>query len=161
MISHRILLGMLLSVMLSSLLAGCTSTSSTNNVWTIFPEHRAEEMGIGTWLFLETDFEGYWTPTEEDILNLEGKLDSFLRQNAQSFRRQPPVWEQLDNYKRQNVGVTIKGKPVIYGNFLCTETSVDWKKEWVFVLDGGDCFFQLQFDVETGTFMELTVNGEA
>jgi hypothetical protein len=118
-------------------------------------------MGIGTWLSSDKDFGGYWTPTDEDILSLEGKLESFLRQNAESFRRQPPVWEQLDNYKRQYVGLTIKGKPVIYGNFFCTDTGLDWKEEWIFVLDGGDCFFQLQFDVESGTLTALMVNGEA
>ena len=109
----------------------------------------------------DTEFDGYWTPIEEDIQTLEGNLDSFLREHAESFRRQPPVWEQLSDYKRQYAGVIINGKRVIYGNFFCTETGVDWREEWVFVMDGGDCFFQLQFDMESGTFTELLVNGEA
>ena len=155
MIGYRILSG----IMILSALVGCTVIPSTNGTWIIFPENRAEEMQVGTWL--SADEGGYWTPTEENILLLEQKLDSFLRQNSESFHRQPPVWEQLDNYKRQYVGLTIKEKRVIFGNFFCTDTGADWEKEWVFVLDGGDCFFQLQFDLERGTFTKLTVNGEA
>ena len=44
---------------------------------------------------------------------------------------------------------------------LYTEPGLHWRKEWVLVMDGGDCFFQLQFDVESGTFTALMVNGEA
>ena len=139
-------------------LVGCTLS---NPLWTLFTEERAEQIGIGSWVASDTEFGGYWTPTQEDIQTLEGKLDSFLREHAESFRRQPPAWEQLDDYQRQYVGVIINDKRAIYGNFFCTETGVDWRKEWVLVMDGGDCFFQLQFDVESGTFTELMVNGEA
>lgn len=141
------------------LVVGCTP--SPNPLWTIFTDAQAEQMGIGSWVASDAEFGGYWTPAEEDIQALEGKLDSFLRENAELFSRQPPVWEQLSDYQRQYAGVIINDKRVIYGNFFCTETGVDWREEWVFVLDGGDCFFQLQFDVETKIFIGLTVNGEA
>jgi hypothetical protein len=36
-----------------------------------------------------------------------------------------------------------------------------WKAEPVVVDDGGAYFFQLQFDVETGTFRNLRFNGYA
>lgn len=50
---------------------------------------------------------------------------------------------------------------VVYGNFFCSDPGMDWKKEWIFVMDGGDCFFQLQFDIASGAFSELMVNGDA
>lgn len=155
---RRALLRIIACGAIFSLLTGCRSTSSTTDVWT---EGHAEKTGIGTWLSSESDFGGYWTPTEEDILNLEGKLDSFLRENSEQFNSQPPVWEQIKNYKRQYAGLIINGKQLIYGNFFCTETGVDWREEWVIVMDGGDCFFQLRFDMESGEFMNLMVNGEA
>lgn len=161
---RKIILRIVICSMLATLLAGCNgagATATANDLWVIFPESRAKEMRIGTWLSSGADFGGYWTPTEEDVLNLEGQLRAFLSQNFESFNRQPPVWEQLDNYKRQYAGVTIKGRKVIYGNFFCTDSEMNWTSEWIFILDGGDCYFQLQFDVESGTFTELTVNGEA
>ena len=160
MIGHRVILGIMLCGMIFSSLVGCTGASTTE-MWIVFPERDAKQMGIGTWLSSDAAFGGFWTPTEGDILSLEGKLDFFLRQNAESFNRQPPAWERLNDYKRQYVGVIIDEKQVIYGNFFCSDTGTDWNKEWVFVLDGGDCFFQLQFDVESRTFTGLTVNGEA
>ena len=36
-----------------------------------------------------------------------------------------------------------------------------WKHEPVVVNDGGAYFFQVQFDVETGTFLSLRFNGYA
>jgi hypothetical protein len=86
MIGYKILSG----ITILSALVGCTLIPSTNGTWIIFPENRAEEMHVGTWL--SADEGGYWTPTEENILLLEQKLDSFLSQNSESFHRQPPVW---------------------------------------------------------------------
>lgn len=155
---HKFILFFASFSMFAIFLVGCTSS---NEQWIIFTQRRAEQMGIGSWISSDGELDGYWTPSAENIQSLEGDLASFLRQNADSFRRQPPVWEQLDQYKRQYVGVIIGGKQVIYGNFFCTETGVDWREDWVLVMDGGDCFFQIQFDVENGTFTSLTVNGEA
>ena len=164
-LAHRHINHALWSVCFSA--CGCntfdkqTSTPATVNLWVVFPADRAEQMAIGAWLSSDADFGGYWTPARENILNAEEKLEDFLRQNSDQFNREPPVWEQLNNYKRQYAGVIPKDGPVIYGNFFCSDTGIDWKQEWVFVLDGGDCFFQLQFDMESGTFMGLMVNGEA
>jgi hypothetical protein len=155
-IGHKILFG----IIVFSSLAGCTTAPSTDT-WAVIPEGRAKEMSIGTWLSADSEVEGYWTPTEEDVLLLEQKLPAFLQENSASFRRQPPVWEELSSYKRQYAGVVLNEKKIIYGNFFCTNTGIDWKKDWVFVLDGGDCFFQLQFEIASGNFSGLMVNGDA
>lgn len=163
----RIAVWIMLCAVFVSLLAGCnpfdkqTSTPASADLWVAFPADRAEQIAIGVWLTSDEDLGGYWTPSREDILNVEEKLEDFLRQNSDQFDPEPPVWGQLNNYKRQYAGVVIKDRQVIYGNFFCSDTGIDWKQEWIFVLDGGDCFFQLQFDVESGTFVGLMVNGEA
>lgn len=97
----RFLLGCLLAACGSADQPGATAT--TEDLWIVFPDSRAEEMRIGAWLSSEAD----------------------------------------------------------YGNFFCTDSGMNWTYEWIFILDGGDCYFQLQFDVESSTFTELTVNGEA
>jgi hypothetical protein len=160
MADHRILIVILFCGVIACSLAGCAAPASTDT-WAVIPEGRAEEMGIGTWLLNGAEIEGYWTPTAGDIRLLEENLASFLQANATSFRREPPVWERLENYKRQYAGLVMNGKRVIYGNFFCSEPEPGWKEEWLFVMDGGDCFFQLQFDVANSTFSGLTVNGDA
>ena len=139
---------------------GCNPAPSSD-LWVVFHERRAEQIELGRWVAPVEELEGYWTPSEEDILILEEKLAPFLREHSDQFNRQPPVWEQLDTYKRQYAGVIVNGKQIIYGNFFCTDTGMDWKKDWVFVADGGDCYFQLQYDMDSETLMDLIVNGEA
>ena len=160
MTSHIILLQVVVCGVIFSALAGCSAPASTDT-WAVIPERRAEEMGIGTWLLNGGEIEGYWTPTGEDILLLEETLPSFLQENSTSFRREPAVWEQLDTYKRQYAGLVMNGRKIIYGNFFCSDPGTDWKKEWIFVMDGGNCFFQLQFDNASGAFSGLMVNGDA
>lgn len=160
MIRHKLNPARTVLILIIICMFGC-SPAPSSDLWVVFPEHRVEQLGLGTWAASEEDLDGYWTPYGEDILNLEGELDSFLREHSDQFRRQPPVWEQLDQYKRQYVGVVVNGKQIIHGNFFCTDTGMDWKKDWVFVMDGGDCFFQLQYDVESETSMNLRVNGDA
>jgi hypothetical protein len=44
------------------------------------------------------------------------------------------------------------GSHHIQGNFFCTEEP-NWKKELIGVPDGGDCFFGLEYNVDTGEFV--------
>jgi hypothetical protein len=55
-----------------------------------------------------------------------------------------------------------EGKQVIYANFFCQVfDGMDWEEEFVFVSDGGDCYFQVLYHVATGEFSDFSVNGEA
>jgi len=47
-------------------------------------------------------------------------------------------------------------------NALCyTERRDDLHREFVVVDDGGTCYFQVKYKFKTGTFYDLSVNGEA
>ncbi len=137
------------------------ATPLANTQWVIFSKEQAEPMGLEAWLSPGESFGGYWTPGAEQVMRVEEQVGAYLSQNPQLFYSQPPVWERLNEYKRQYVGWVLDGKQVIYGNFFCDDTGRDWKQDWVMVLDGGECFFQVKFDVTSGTFIELQVNGEA
>lgn len=129
--------------------------------WVIFSEKLAEEQGIGSWLAGDVAVE-YWTPAEEDVLTLESGLASFLEENPDRFDSQEkPVWERLDEYNAQYTGIVLDGKQVIYANYLCDSAQLDWRDNFVFVADGGDCFFQFQYDVDTAEYFDLQVNGNA
>ncbi len=54
------------------------------------------------------------------------------------------------------------GKEEVYINAFCKERkSLNLRKDFVFVLDGGSCYFQINYNPETGEFYNLRVNGEA
>ena len=131
-------------------------TAVANQSWMIVTEEYAEEKGIASWL---AEGDGYWTPSEDDILKLEEKIGEYLSQNPSQFYRQPPVWERLDEYQRQYIGIERGDKQIIYGNYFCDSGRVNWREELVIVEDGGDCFFQIEYDVESEVFIKLLVNG--
>lgn len=154
-----------LSILLASLfIIGCAP--ATENVegenWVIFSAEYAKNNRFGTGLVpASTDLE-YWTPTEADIRALEDDLPSFLQSNSdQFFVTQSPPWERLSEYQRQYIGLMINGEQVIYANYFCRSFNENWNKEFVFVLDGGACYFQFKNNPQSGEFFDLHVNGEA
>lgn len=133
-------------------------TMTANENWVVITKERAEEMRVTSWL-VESD--GLWTPSADDILKLEEKIAEYLSQNSNLFYRQPPVWERLDEYQRQYIGLERGGRKIIYGNYFCNSEGINWQQELVIVEDGGECYFQVEYDVESELFIKLMVNGEA
>jgi hypothetical protein len=155
----------LLSITLQLFLA-CSPTAQTapglqGEPWVIFPPDQAREQGIGDWLVAKGQVTEYWTPSENDILALESGLSSYLQNNPDRFYENTPVWERLDEYNRQYIGIVLDQKRIIYANYFCDPIETEWRKDFVFVLDGGDCFFQFKCDVDSGEFFDLQVNGVA
>ncbi len=105
--------------------------------------------------------ESYWTPSTEDIAALEKELPEYLKENAHIFYAEIPPWEKLEKYQRQYIGYKENGQHMIYGNYFCGAGNLDWTVEFIEVMDGGECFFQIRYDLKNGTFTELRVNGEA
>jgi hypothetical protein len=126
--------------------------------WIILDEENAEDMVTASGL-VKTD--SFWTPSVEAVLKLEENVAAYLSQNSYAFFYQPPVWERLDEYQRQYIGLERGGEKIIYGNFFCDNGGPDWRQEFVFVIDGGECYFQVEYDVKSGLFIKLRVNGEA
>jgi len=109
------------------------------------------------WLFEEgTQF---WTPTRDDVLTLNASAQDFLRTGpAADFHTD--LWERYDDYWRQYVGFFRDGQRLIYANYFC-RAEEGWLDMLVDVMDGGDCYFQLTYDVDSGEFVSWYVNGEA
>lgn len=162
MIATRYFLFLLL--VLTLLLSSCLP--STQNLqgehWIIFSAEQASEWKVGSWFFLNGENLDYWTPTEDNILALEKELGAYLQANSDRFyEKDIPVWDRLDEYNRQYIGIILDGKQVIYANYFCDSAQLDWRKDFVFVMDGGDCFFQFNYNVDSADFFDLQVNGSA
>jgi hypothetical protein len=103
----------------------------------------------------------YWTPSESDIVEAESELVAFLQQvQLRSFEKNR-ILKDLKSYKRQYVGILIKGEKEIFINFLCAVDDPGWTTHEVLVFDGGACFFKVTFSVKAKTFHGLEVNGYA
>ena len=133
----------------------------------IFSARLAEEQEVGMWSSSNTNT-GYWTPSESDVLAFEAGLPDFLATSDNAMLTyeagvELPIWEHLDEYHRQYIGLLENERQVLYANFFCTLNHVEdyWQTGFVMVMDGGNCFFQVKFDVETQEYFDLMVNGMA
>jgi hypothetical protein len=126
----------------------------------IFTGENAEDAGVG--FDFSEPIISYWTPTEADVATLEAGLVPFLESEIPPDHYNRRILERLDLYKRQYFGLTLEaGQPVIYANFFCVDEFDYWLESLVFVMDGGECFFQLLYDPATESFSRLRVNGMA
>jgi hypothetical protein len=130
----------------------------------IFPEELARQK----WAWLAKPPASFWTPALADVVKLEARLAAYLRDDRAARRaaagsgpQKNPLWKRAPGYKRQYVGIRRRGRKVIYANFFCEAPSYDWHREPVDVDDGGDCYFQVEYDVDGGRFDNIAVNGGA
>jgi hypothetical protein len=159
---HRIFV-FLSCMLVLRLVIACSSPAQNlqGEQWVIFPAEQASEQDLGDWLVGNGQTAEYWTPSEEDVLALEDGLGSFLQQtNSDRFDLQKePIWKRLDEYNRQYIGIILDGKKIIYANYFCNSVEMDWRKDYLFVMDGGDCFFHFEYDTDSKEFFGLQVNG--
>jgi hypothetical protein len=68
----------------------------------------------------------------------------------------------LTRYKRQYVAIlNSKGEKETWVNCFCVAGNQNWKKNLIFVKDGGNCYFNLKINLTTGQYHDLMVNGDA
>jgi len=102
--------------------------------------------------------------------NIKGakRLDSLKRylrdvkhKNVQLFEDQ--FFINLKKYGRQYIAVKNKENHIIvYLNCFCNPSEFNYrKKDWVFVEDGGNCFFQIKIDLTDKKIIEYSENGVA
>lgn len=144
-------------------ITACTSPArnTEGEHWIAFSAEKAQTDQMLDWLF--PGKAEYWSPTEADVRTLEDGLPVYLRENKSAFyMTEDLIWERLDEYNRQYIGVVLEGKNVIYASYLCQDgATTEWKEQFIFVADGGACYFKFKFDTSTGEFYDLLVNGEA
>ncbi len=116
----------------------------------ILAEEDAPDLLAGTGLAPER----YWRPAEADVQAAEAAIAGYV---ADASDENAPV---LDG-RRQYAGFVEDGERKVYVNSFCGDGFTDWQSSVVFVLDGGPCFWQAIYNVDTGEIERVMVNGEA
>ena len=149
---------LVLTLFLYSLISGCQLIQGSQIMrgaeyqGVLFTEGQVDRLYVG-----ETAF---WTPTAEDVAALEAGLGAFLQKRADP-RLDAQVLPTLPSYNRQYVGIIEDGRRKVYVLFYCDIPLEELQDDILIVLDGGDCYFQLKYDIEDKMFDELMVNGQA
>ena len=98
----------------------------------------------------------YWTPTPADIEEATPNIKEFLE------KQNPSIASRLQEYRCQYFGIVVEGKKRIFCNFFHRDRhDEDWQTSPLFVLDGGELYFQLEYNIETKQCLNFMVNGEA
>lgn len=108
--------------------------------------------------------EGKWTPTEEQTVLALHAIDSFIQQITpkNSVNESSRIKERLKGYHVQFVGEQRGETKVVWCNFITMLSSDwDWKRQALFVCDGGSAFWQIDYDPKTGQLSRFIVNGFA
>ena len=73
------------------------------------------------------------------------------------------IIENPAKYARQYIPVTNSdGQKLVYINAFCSKQGHDyWKTDLVWVMDGGDCYFQVMINLTTNEVVDFSVNGVA
>lgn len=102
----------------------------------------------------------HWIPDRQVVNEAAGKLPNFLTRSG--YGRLVP---RLGEYRFQYFGFSGQGSG---GNILLNafckahwKDAPEWRSRPVYVLDGGDCFFQAIYSTEDGEFQSIAVNGES
>ena len=140
-----------------------TTLYENDGVRTVIFHANAARQDIYAFPYTSDELQGYWTPTLHDVTELEGALLSYLEAtNPPQFSDNPPIWQRLDEYDRQYAGLIVDDQEIIYGNFLCADFEDDaLRGSMMLVMDGGECFFSVIYDVDSKEILRLSVNGEA
>lgn len=102
-------------------------------------------------------YERYWQPTRRHVVALESALLPYLESQSQALA----VRVTYEGYGRQYAGAIQGGQPLIIVNAFCDTDDLSWLATPYVVVDGGNCYFSVRWDVSNETFFELRINGEA
>jgi hypothetical protein len=93
----------------------------------------------------------------------QGYIDFKKKNPKTSLTKDNFVIKGFQYYKRQYVPyINPNGEKAVWINCFCSShDNSDWRKELVFVLDGGNCYFNLKINLKTRKYYDLMVNGDA
>ncbi len=100
-----------------------------------------------------------FSPTEEEIAEAEAVLPDFLLSDDRAV--ETGLTGEVATHERQYLGYeTITGRILVVNGF-CDRLGYDPATEIVAVEDGGSCFWFGRYNLDTGAWESLSINGEA
>jgi hypothetical protein len=101
---------------------------------------------------------GRFTPSDRDIRALQATLGDFLAGEEGTER----IIQRLARYSGVFVGIMVNGHRLVLASYSCGHQHTPCSERIGTIdLDGGDCYFNVEFDLETREYKNLTINGIA
>ena len=112
-------------------------------------------VAVGSWLAISG---GSWSPSPAQVDEIQNELKPYVIQQAAAQHRKLPDWSR---YTFQYQGQMHGGRKVVFINAFCISPPGYARQQFVLVLDGGTCFFEVMYDPDKKEFFQLLFNGEA
>ena len=131
----------------------------------IFSKSAASEWNF---LFDEATTE-FWEPSGDDVSRAEECIRRFLAAaphdpNLKDHEKEDAafVLENLEAYRRQYVGIDVDGEKRIWCNaFISYDSYPDWQSAPVYVLDGGNSYWEIEYVPLKDECVRFHVHGES
>ena len=101
---------------------------------------------------------GSWQPSDHIISKIKSTLRAHMKSQESVFRTSLKKW---DTYRFQYQGQEKNGRRFVYINALCNSDINNLSNAFVFVFDGGSCYFQVKYDPMANVYFDTYINGEA
>jgi hypothetical protein len=98
----------------------------------------------------------YWTPTEHELVVFESGLTKYLRK----MKLKRSLLRTLPSFTREHLGNAVDGRRTLTALFFC-RTPDGWGRRLIIVNDGGDCFFDVQYDPLRREYLSIVVHGDS
>jgi hypothetical protein len=107
----------------------------------------------------------FFTPSDDDIQQLEARLPRFLAAEAardRDFREEiAEIKNRLLTYRRQYVGLIVDDRKEILLNAFPKDERLSWQRQFIEVSDGGTDFWRVIYEMRRQKFSRLIINGVA
>lgn len=111
------------------------------------------------WLVWGEEVVEVFVPTEAEVAEAEGSLIAYLQ--TRTMAQESGLLDSIADHERQYFGFeTTTGRLLIVNGF-CDRVGYDPATEVIAVEDGGSCFWQGRYNLDTATWESVSINGEA
>ncbi|MEP7015057.1 MAG: hypothetical protein ABI925_06435 [Verrucomicrobiota bacterium] len=130
--------------------------------------------GHGIQDILGVHAQSYWTPSPPEVERVETRLREVLENAAKDpatlefapattspkyvSAQIAQILSHYGEYRRQYIGLVIDGKRHIYINSFRSSDATDYKKQFIFVPDGGFWFWHIVYSKEDNRFHHLAIS---
>lgn len=147
------------------LISSCKEVTKTQDIENNEKTEPKFELAASNFVILTYQPKWHWTfenakPTElsnSELIEIENIIKKAIKENNEIQKSEV----KFNGYKRQYVPIiNNKGQKEVFVNFFCNDFGANnWKTELVQVEDGGNCYYNLKFNLVTKTYkLEINYN---
>ena len=146
-----------INVIFITLLTSCSVNNKTN----LNLDKRVALFEKGSDVFLESS-SNLSTMSSSDFLIVDEVLNKAIANDEFFFLKSKKLSSLKKYYRQYMVYIDENNQKYVYINAMCNLPEfMDWKKKFLHVSDGGECYWNIKINISKKSYESLIVNGYA